>query len=322
MNVLITGIDGFVGSHLAEEVLTHPSVRLFGLVEKRGRTWNLATVADRIQFHECDITNAGAIREVIQSIKPDQIYHLAGQAFVPFSIKNPSETFRVNIEGGLNLLEAIRFHVPSCAVLIVSSGEVYGAVKAENLPITELCPFAPGNPYAASKACIDLIAQQYKRSYSVQVVVVRPFNHIGPRQSEQFVASAFAKQIAEIKLGRLEPRLHVGNLAPKRDFTDVKDIVRAYHTLLSKPVQDTVFNICSGNAVSVRDILDMLCDIAGVTVEIVPDPERMRNNEVPLVVGSAEQLHRVTGWEPKIPLRETLQSLMQFWIERIRTEEK
>jgi GDP-4-dehydro-6-deoxy-D-mannose reductase len=322
MNVLITGIDGFVGSHLAEELLTCPGIRLFGLVEKIGRTRNLSRIADKIQFHECDITDAGAIKQLIQSIKPDEIYHLAGQAFVPFSIKNPRETFRVNIEGGLSLLEAVRFHVPSCAVLIVSSGEVYGAVRPEDLPITESCLFAPGNPYAASKACIDLIAQQYKRSYAMRVVVARPFNHIGPRQSELFVASAFAKQIAEIKLGRREPRLHVGNLEPRRDFTDVRDIVCAYRLLLSRPVHEAVFNICSGNAVSVREILDILCTISEVTVEIVPDPERMRNNEVPLVMGSAQRLRSVTSWEPKIPLRETLQSLMQFWIDRIREEQQ
>jgi len=318
MNILVTGIDGFVGSHLAEALTSNPGIRLFGIVENKSRVQNLSHLAHNIQLHECDILNAEAVQKVVEAVQPDQLYHLAGQAFVPFSMKSPRDTFRVNIDGGINLLEAIRLRNSSCAVLIVSSGEVYGAVHPDFLPVTETCPLAPSNPYAASKACIDLIAQQYRRTFKMNVVVARPFNHIGPRQSELFVASAFAKQIAEIKIGRHEARIRVGNLNPKRDFTDVRDIVRAYIALLAKPMNEAVYNICSGKAVSIQEILDTLCEISGINVEISPDPDRMRANEVPLVVGSTARLFAATSWEPKIPLRETLQELLKFWESKLK----
>ena len=202
MNVLVTGIDGFVGSHLAELLLETPGVTLFGLVKSSSATPLIHHLRSRIEFLEGDITDANVVAAVVAASRPERIFHLAGQAFVPHSLRAPDETFLVNINGGVNLLEAVRRQKITSTVLILSSGEVYGSPAQNPLPIDESFPLHPANPYAASKACIDLIAQQYGTSFGMSVIVARPFNHLGPRQSELFVGSAFAKQIAEMKLGR------------------------------------------------------------------------------------------------------------------------
>lgn len=319
-NVLVTGIDGFVGSHLAEAVLAHPAYRVFGLVLDRSVSSRLDRLKPHIQLLEADIVDREQVRHALSICKPARIYHLAGQAFVPLAMKDPLSTFNTNIDGGINVLESVRQEHLDCSVLVVSSGEVYGAVDPAQLPITERCAVNPNNPYAASKACIDIIAQQYRNSFKMEVVVARPFNHIGPGQSELFVSSAFAKQIIEIKAGVREPKLHVGNLAPKRDFTDVRDVVQAYILLLEESLEFGVFNVCSGNSIPIRRILDTLLEIAGVTAEIVLDPERQRADDVPEIVGSPARLQSATGWHPNITLGKTLNDLLVYWEEQIRAK--
>ncbi len=316
-NILVTGIEGFVGSHLAEILLTKADIRLFGLVIKRPVSSRLEAFKGRIEIVEADVVDPERIRRVVGEIKPHKIFHLAGQAFVPTALKDPESTFRTNIQGGVHLLESVRKVCPDCSILIVSSGEVYGAVDQAQLPITEKCAINPNNLYAASKACIDLIAQQYRNSFNLNVVVARPFNHIGPGQSDLFVSSAFAKQIVEVKAGLREPKLQVGNLTPKRDFTDVRDVVRAYDLMLERPLASGVFNVCSGKAVSISRILEMLLEISDINVEIVLDPQRQRAAEVMEVVGSAYLLESATGWRPKIPPRDTLRDLLAYWERRV-----
>jgi len=324
MRVLITGIDGFVGSHLVEALVTDPDVRIYGTVVDDRHPNISGELLSQLELFKVDIRQPDKVRQVISTVKPSKIFHLAGQAFVPISLENPAETFHVNINGTLNVLEAIREASTtdglSCSVLVVSSGEVYGAVSDPFLPIDETVPLKPESPYAASKACADLIAQQYRSSFGIDVVVARPFNHLGPRQSELFVGSAFAKQIAEMEAGKREPKLMVGNLDPERDFTDVRDVVRAYMKILDRPRAHPVYNVCSGTTVTVKEVVRILCEVSGVRVEIVPDTTRQRRNDIPKSVGSAARLRAETGWYPKIPLRQTLEDVLKYWENRVRTQ--
>jgi len=332
MNVLVTGIDGFVGSHLADALLKDPEVRLTGITRSRvGQTFLSVQQQTSLSAQKqtgmsvphlvADVTNFDALSDAIRQAAPQKVFHIAGQAFVPTSFENPNETFQSNFQGTLNVLEAVRrtqaAGAPPCAVLVVSSGEVYGSVPEAKLPIDENAPFHPENPYAVSKACADMIARQYRDSFGVDVVVARPFNHFGPRQRELFVGSAFAKQLAEIKTGVRPPRMMVGGLDARRDFTDVRDIVDAYIRLLATKQKLSVFNICSENAISIRTLLDTLIELAGVKVEIVTDPDRLRANENPVLIGSAKRIREATGWAPSIPMRTTLNDLLHYWEERI-----
>ncbi len=321
MNVLVTGIDGFVGSHLADALLTQSHLRLFGTIRNRPPVIDKKD-SSSITRLQADITDIEEVKSVIFEVKPQKIFHIAGQAFVPTAIEHPRDTFRVNIDGVLNILEAVRQlrskQQISCSVLIISSGQVYGVVPVDRLPIDESFPLNPTNPYAVSKVCADLIAQQYRATFGVDAVVARPFNHIGPRQNESFVGSSFAKQIAEIKLGRREPKLFVGNLEPLRDFTDVRDVVRAYMLLLEKPQRYAVYNVCSEQGIAIREILNLLCELSGVDVTIVPDQSRTRLNDIAKIVGASERLRTSTGWKPNIPLRQTLNDLLIYWEDRLR----
>lgn len=317
MNVLITGIDGFVGSHLAEALLKDDRVRLSGIVHPGSSSHHIDDLLPKVSVHRLDISDLRAVREAVRSCAPEAIYHLAGQAFVPLSIQEPYGTFQTNITGTLNILESVRGLpdklVRRCRVLVVSSGEVYGAVSRSALPVHEEEPLRPANPYAVSKAAADLIAQQYRTAFNVAVVVARPFNHLGPRQSDLFVGSALAKQIAEISLRKREPELLVGNLEPRRDFTDVRDVVDAYIRLLDGDRQYGVYNVCSGRSVRIGDLLEMFRAASGVSVKIVSDPKRKRSAEVQDIVGDASRLRAETGWRPSVPLEETVRDLLRYW---------
>jgi GDP-4-dehydro-6-deoxy-D-mannose reductase len=319
MKVLITGIEGFVGSHLADALAKQPGLRLFGTLRNPSRAIN---TSPSITYSQADTTDKEQVRKLVFDLAPQKLFHMAGQAYVPTSVADPYGTFRTNIDSVVNILEAVRqLRIEkqiSCSLLVVSSGEVYGAVPMEHLPIDESTPFNPANPYAVSKTCADLIAQQYRAAFGVNVVVVRPFNHLGPRQSELFVGSAFARQIAEIKLGKREPKVSVGNIDPVRDFTDVRDVVQAYIRLLDGAQQHGVFNVCSERGVAIREILETLCELSGVDIDVNRDPARTRHNEIPKIIGSAARLRAATGWLPKIPLRQTLSDLLDYWENRIR----
>jgi GDP-4-dehydro-6-deoxy-D-mannose reductase len=315
MRVLVTGIDGFVGSHTAEFLLAIPDVEVFGTVLDPALTFNIKEIEPSVSLYTVDLIDRDRLISLVEQIKPDRIIHLAGQAFVPTAFADPSSTFQVNIMGGVNVLDAARIlgvkTGVSPSVLVVSTGEVYG--KVDRSPITEDFPLSPNNPYAASKASIDLIAQQYRTSFGLPAIVVRPFNHAGPRQSPLFVCSDFGKQFAEIAAGKRPPELHVGNIHAQRDFTDVRDVVKAYWLLLERAAPDVVYNVCSGQPLAIEMLLSMFQEIAGLKVSILSEKHRMRSYDVPVVTGSYHRLKQATGWEPVIPLRETLVDVYEYW---------
>ena len=317
MRVLVTGIGGFVGSHTAEFLLGIPGIEVHGTVISSEVNRNIDHIASRLDLHEVNILDVRRIDALCSEISPDRIIHLAGQAFVPVSLQDPTTTFHTNILGGLSILDAARKmkeqdgHGPS--VLIVSTGEIYGMVDVSRQPISEEFPLRPNNPYAASKASIDLIAQEYRNTFGVNVTVCRPFNHAGPRQSPVFVCSDFGRQFAKIAAGRSPATIRVGNLEACRDFTDVRDVVRAYWSLFDRTSNDVVFNVCSGQAFRIREVLSLFEEITGITVQVISEERRLRSYDVPLVVGSYDRLNRATGWSPCIPLRQTLRDVFAYW---------
>ena len=313
--VYITGIEGFVGRYLVRELLDH-GYEVAGLHHKHASAEHLEEHG--ITLYPGDVTDR---REnfwfSLDRFSPDAVVHLAAITFVPHSLQDPLKTWRVNLWGTLNLLEWARQKKPDTKILVVSSGEVYGAPRnKDELPFREDSRLNPQNVYAATKAAADLAAQQYINVWKMPVIIARPFNHTGPGQSPNFVASAFAKQVAEIVRGKREPVVRVGNLSAKRDFTDVRDVVRAYRLLLEK-TESGVFNICSGKPVQIQKILDTLVELSGVDVKVEVDPERLRPVDVPLIYGSFEKLRAATGWEPKIPIEQTLHDLLEWWKEQL-----
>ena len=267
--VLITGITGFVGSHLAEFLLTKEGIQIYGIERWRSRTENIEHIKNRLKVVECDIRDASSVRKIISEIKPDRIFHLAAQSFVPTSWSAPAETISTNILGELNIFEAVRQERINPQTLIAGSSEEYGAVKPEDLPIKEDTPLRPLSPYAVSKVGQDLLGFQYFKSYGMNIVRTRGFNHSGPRRGEVFAESNFAKQIAEIEKGLIEPIVHVGNLDSKRDYTDVRDMVKGYWLVLEKGDPGQVYNICSGEAYSMKEVLDILISLSKKKVEII-----------------------------------------------------
>ncbi len=326
MRALITGINGFVGSHLADLLVSLGSVDTHGTVLRSDEPLNnIAHLLDRLTLHQADITDVERIAALVETIRPDRILHIAGQAFVPTSLRDPLGTFRANLLGGLAVLEAARRVYTQTgtgpSVLVVSSGEVYGVVSKQQLPIIEEMPINPNNPYAASKAGLDLIAQQYARAFGIDVVIVRPFNHAGPRQNPAFVVSDFARQVALIALRQQEPVIHVGNVDVQRDFTDVRDVVRAYWMLFERQTDEIVFNVASNRPVHIRDILTQLAAISGLDVEVRQEPDRVRAYDAPAISASYERLNKATGWVPSIPFRKTLEDVYSYWLEALRAAE-
>ena len=317
MRVLITGFTGFVGSHLADYLVARGDAEVFGVHRWRSRLENVEHLGDRVRRVECDVRDAAAVRRVLRDVRPDRIFHLAAQSYVPTSWLAPAETLGGNVLGQVNLFEAIRDLGLTPQVHIAGSSEEYGLVLPHEVPIREESPLRPLSPYAVSKVAQDLLAYQYWKSYRLHVVRTRGFNHTGPRRGEVFVSSSFARQVAEIEKGRREPVVRVGNLDSIRDFTDVRDMVRAYWLALERGEPGEVYNICSGRGYSARQVLDILLDLANVKVEVREDPARMRPSDVPLLVGDGSKFRSVTGWEPTIPFEVTLKDLLEHWRKRV-----
>jgi GDP-4-dehydro-6-deoxy-D-mannose reductase len=254
-----------------------------------------------------------AIEKLIAQVNPEEIYHLAALAFIPDSISNPRLTFDTNLYGTLNILEAARKASPRCRILFVGSADEYGRVRRDELPIAEHNPLRPANPYSVSKASASMLAYQYALSERMHIVRVRPFNHTGPRQSPQFVCSDFARQIVEAERGSRPPHVHVGNLKPRRDFTDARDVVRAYRDVLRRGDPSDVYNVCSGIAVSIGEVLEQLLALSASRPAVVESPERTRESDVNEIRGDFAKLQRTTGWRPAIPLSQTLHDLIEHW---------
>ena len=266
-----------------------------------------------------DLRDADAVRDLVAHIRPDRIYHLAGQAFVPRSFAAPWETLEVNIRGTLNLLEAVRALKLETRILVVSSAEIYGAAAADSLPLTESAPFMPSSPYSVSKIAQDMLAWQYARAHSLYTVRVRPFNHIGTGQSADFAVPNWASQIAAAELGLREPIVAVGNLAAARDFTDVRDVVRAYALALERGAAGAVYNVCSGVPQTMQHVLETLIGLSQTPITVRVDPERVRPIEIPVLYGSYARLQADTDWRPQISLAQSLTDVLNEWRARLRS---
>jgi GDP-4-dehydro-6-deoxy-D-mannose reductase len=317
LRVLVTGYTGFVGSHLADHLLERGDCEVYGLYRWRSRRENVAHHSGRVHLIEGDISDAAAMRRAVEIARPDWIFHLAAQSFVPASWSGPGATLDANIQGQTNLFEAIRQLGMSPRIQIACSSEEYGLVHPDELPITEENPLRPLSPYAVSKVTQDLMGYQYHQSYGLDVVRTRGFNHTGPRRGHVFVCSNFAYQIAGIELGLQEAVIRVGNLEARRDFTDVRDMVRGYVSALEKGKPGAVYNICQGRDYSVQEVLDLLLGMGSLEVRIETDPERMRPSDVPVLLGSAAKFERDTGWKPEIPFERTLSDLLEYWRDRL-----
>jgi GDP-4-dehydro-6-deoxy-D-mannose reductase len=310
---LITGIAGFAGSHLAELLLLEEGVEISGSVFPGEPTRNIEPILSHLRLETCDIRDAEAVDALVKRARPDEIYHLAAIAFIPESIDNPRATFETNLFGTMNVLEAARKFAAEARVLFVGSADEYGLIREEDLPVDERNPLEPLNPYSVSKASAGMLAHQYAASGGMDIVRVRPFNHTGPRQSPSFVCSDFARQVVEIERGARAPELSVGSLRPRRDFSDVRDVVRAYRDILRLGESGEVYNICSGRAVAIGEIVEMLVSTSGREIAVVERSDRLRGTEVEEVRGDFGKIEKAVGWRPSIPMEKTLEDLIEYW---------
>ncbi|MBZ0291909.1 MAG: GDP-mannose 4,6-dehydratase [Anaerolineae bacterium] len=314
MRVLITGASGFAGRHLLNHLkMAEPYQELHGTVVEPP-----AQVAmDGVQFHRLDLREGEAVNKLVQSLCPERIYHLAAQSSPRQSFAQPWDTLENNILSQLNLIRACVENRLEPRLLIISSAEIYGN---SNAPLNENSPIKPTSPYGVSKVTQDMLALQYHLSHHLPILRVRPFNHFGPGQREGFVAPDFAMQVARIEAGQQQPVMQVGNLSAKRDFTDVRDVVRAYHQILEKGVPGDVYNVASGTAHSIQSMLDILRRYSTTPIDVRQDPARMLPIDVPVKCGDASHLRAVTGWQPRIPFEQSLLDLLNDCRQRVKAQ--
>lgn len=304
---LVIGAAGFVGNYLINEMYASDmEIYATKLPHEKFENSN-ATV------YNLDIMDRDAVIALLFEIRPDYIFHLAAQSSVGLAWKNPGLTVDVNIKGGLNVMDAVRelFYKPR--VLLIGSGEEYGHIRPGETPITEDNLLRPGNIYAATKACQNMIGNIYSKAYDMELMMVRAFNHIGPGQAPMFVVSDFCKQVAEIEKGLREPVMKVGNLAAKRDFTDVRDVVKAYVKLIAVGKSGETYNVGSGHAKAIQDILELIVSMSEAEIKVEIDPNKLRPVDVPIIEADITKLRQLTGWEPHIPLEQTIRETLDYW---------
>jgi GDP-4-dehydro-6-deoxy-D-mannose reductase len=310
LRALVTGASGFAGSHLAEMLLTDRNLEVWGTVHHEppgpDAPRSLHTVS-------CDMRDPGAVRALLGDLRPNWIFHLAGQSDVGGSWSMAWQTIEANVRGQLNIFEAMVELELDARVLVVGSNNEYGLVSADDLPIDEDTPLQPDTPYGVSKVAQDLLGLQFYLSHRLRAVRVRSFNYIGPRQSAKFVTAAFARQIAECEAGLCAPVLQVGNLAAERDFTDVRDMVRAYRLALERGADGAVYNVGSGRSISMQHMLDILLGFARRPIDVRADPARMRPSDVPRSVADITRFQQATGWAPRVPLEQSLHDILEYW---------
>ena len=307
MKALIIGGGGFVGGYLADELNNNGYDVYITCLEK--------VDSDYAQFI-LDIRKKDDISEILSKVNPDVIFHLAAQSSVALSWKNPQLTAEINIIGAINLFEAVREYEGNPRVIVIGSGEEYGCISANSCPIKETEPLHPMNIYAATKACQEQTAEIYARAYGLDIVMVRAFNHSGPKQESIFVMSDFCRQIADIEKGRKSPVMTVGNLAAMRDFTDVRDIVRGYRLLAEKGKSGEIYNIGSGKAVSIQYILDTALKLSTVEIAVERDAKRMRASDIPIIEADTTKIYGDTGWKAEIALEQTIEDTLNYWRKR------
>lgn len=308
--VLLTGANGFVGKILTQR-LRDAGYHVTALSSSEPQ---LGHPAD--QQRVCDIRDAEGVRQAVAQVRPSHVIHLAAVSHVPTSFQDPLGTWQTNVMGSMNLLEALRLEAPEAFVLFSSSSEVYGAAFKSGQKVDEYTRCQPLNPYAASKVAAESAFNEYFRQ-GLKGVIARPFNHIGAQQSPNFVTASFARQIALIEAGQQEPVLKVGNLEAKRDFLDVQDVCSAYLELLkladSTQEYPRCMNIASGRSLKIREVLDTLLSLSQASIQVAQDPERLRPSDIPVAIGNSTALTRSTGWQPQIPLQQTLRELLDYW---------
>ena len=340
---LITGVTGFAGSHLAEYLLARGDVEVYGACRWRSRLDNLSDLAHQgrlnlrgvdalisseaqmrtamdpraVNLLQGDMADPYQMKTLIEVVKPDLIFHLAAQSFVPTSWSAPAETFSINTLGQIHLFEAVRDVGIDPLIQIAGSSEEYGLVHPDEVPIKESNPLRPLSPYAVSKVAQEFLAYQYHQSYGFKTVVTRGFNHTGPRHGPVLSCSSFARQIAEIEAEQVPPVLYVGDLTTKRDWVDVRDVVRGYWLALEKGVPGEVYNIGSGTTRTIQSMLDMLLAQSPVSIEVRQDPARLRPSDVPILWADDEKFRAQTGWQPQIPFEQTMHDLLDYWRDRV-----
>lgn len=311
MKAFITGISGFVGSHLAEYLLNETDCEVAGTAF--GPTDNIAHLEDQLQVYLAELSQLGVVSPILRTARPDIIFHLAAQPLTALSHKDPWHTLETNIRMQLNILEAVRQLDLPCRVLVVGSSEVYGLIHPDELPVSEENPLRPTNPYGVSKVAQDMLGLQYFLSHGIETVRVRPFNHIGPRQRLGFVAPDFAKQVAEAEAGRRSPVIRVGSLEVCRDFSDVRDVVRAYYLAVTRGEAGEVYNIGSGQARSIRSLLEGLLALSRIPLTYEEDATRVRPADVTCVQADCSRFQARTGWTPAISFERSLVDILNFW---------
>jgi GDP-4-dehydro-6-deoxy-D-mannose reductase len=316
--VLITGITGMAGSHLADFILQEEkNCEIFGVKRSRSPMENIETIKDQIHLVDADLTDGTAVLNLITTTKPDYIFHLAAHSFVPDSWRNPFTTLGDNIGMQLHIFEAVRQAKLDPIIQIACSSEEYGKVLPAEVPINENNPLRPLSPYGVSKVAQDLLGYQYFQSYGMKVIRTRAFNHEGPRRGEVFVSSNFAKQIAEIEAGLKPPVVHVGNLDAQRDWSDVRDVVRAYWLAVKHCTPGEEYVIASGISRSIKEMLDLLLSFSDDKIEVKTDPERLRPSDVQILQGDPTKFKNASGWTPRYSFQDTMLDLLNYWRERL-----
>lgn len=313
---LVTGITGFAGSHLAE-LLLEQGYEVYGTTRPRSKMEHIDHIRDSLKLFDADLIDSHSIYTVLASVKPDYIFHLAAQAFVPSSWSSPATTMEANVIGTIHLFESVRRAEINPTIQIACSSEEYGLVHKNETPISEENLLRPLSTYAVSKVGMDFLGYQYFKSYGMKIIRTRGFNHTGPRQGDVYVCSTFAKQIAMIEAGKREPVLKVGNLDSYRDFTDVRDMVRAYVLSVDHCDAGDVYNICSEKTIQIKKVLELLCDMSHAKITVAQDPERMRPSDVELLLGDCTKFKKKTGWKTEISFEKTMKDLLSYWRQRV-----
>lgn len=329
--VLITGITGMVGSHLADYLLEHTNWDIFGMTRWRSPLDNIENLVPlindkkRVFLLYGDLRDPQSLNDVVRQSKPDYVFHLAAQSYPKTSFESPLDTYETNIQGTSSLLEALKIYAKEAKVHVCASSEVFGRVPKEKLPIDEECSFHPASPYAISKVGTDLVGRFYAEAYGMCIMTTRMFTHTGPRRGDVFAESTFAKQIALIENGSIPPVLKTGNLDSLRTFADVRDAVRAYYMLLTiNPVPGEYYNIGGTYTCSIRDMLQTLLDMSpvGDKIKIETDPERLRPIDADLQVPNTQKFFEHTGWKPEIEFEDTMKELLDYWRDKVSTTDK
>lgn len=319
MKILITGFSGFVGRHFIDHLEDNNIKSEITGIDINPPDYDFSNYSNSdVRFEQADLLNAGILENIISTFRPEYILHLASYSSVGFSWKNPSLSFRNNMNIFLNLMEIVREVSPQCRILSVGSSEEYGNVYEDKLPLREEYPLVPASPYAVARVSQENFSKVYCDGYGIDIVMTRSFNHIGPGQKDMFVVSSFAKQLVEIKKGlKSDAALVTGDISVTRDFLDVRDVVDAYFRLFKNGIRGETYNICSGRGISLHELISIMCGILNIEVKLETDVNLIRPNENRKIIGSNDKLKKATGWEQSISLRDSLKDLINYWDQKI-----